>query len=218
MWLTGSSRAIARGYPPAVGASNEECLARALPHPKLVDQHSQPGGAVLVVADALRKHVDHLGVDERHPRRLVDGLPVDPLPPSAGGVGVRRLLGQASLDLPVDVRVAELGDIRVPRVIGEERRAGEDGVEEAGWRGIVGDPFGRSDLRPGARVAYYLEVAEAAPGLHRRAIAQRPEELHRVRAQTAQVRPGPDGDLHAARARAGDEGTRPGEIRRRPAS
>src|SRR6266540_1420482 len=89
-----------------------------LPHPELVDQHPQASGAVLVVADALREDVDDLRVDERHPWRLIDGLPIDSLPQSAGGVGVRCLLGRGLLDLPVDARVAELRGVRVRRAIG----------------------------------------------------------------------------------------------------
>jgi hypothetical protein len=53
---------------------------------------------------------------------LIDGLPVDALPGSPGGVWVLRLFGLRLLDLPVDLRVAELGVVRVPRIGGQERR------------------------------------------------------------------------------------------------
>ena len=105
-----------------------------------------------------REHVDGLRVDDRHPWRLVDRALVDALPEPARGVGVRGLLGKRAPDLPIDLWVAELRRVRVPRVVGEERRAGEDGDEEAGSRGIVRDPFGGADLRLGARVTDDAEV------------------------------------------------------------
>ena len=131
-------------------------------HPELVEQHPKVH-AVLVVADAPREDVDRLRVDERHPRRLVDGLPVDAFPQSAHGIGVRRLLGRGGGDLPVDPRVAELRGIPV-------RGAGQDGVVEPGRRRIVGRPVDRSDLRSraGSRRSWASSASCSAPSIDTR--------------------------------------------------
>src|SRR5262249_57757688 len=104
-----------------------------------------------------------------------------------GWVGIRGLDGESVLDLPIDSWVAELGFVRVSRVPRQKRRAGEHGVEEAGRRGVVGDPLGRSNLRARARVAHDLEVAGAATRLQQGSVAQRTEELHGVWAHAAEI-------------------------------
>jgi hypothetical protein len=43
-------------------------------------------------------------------------------------------LRASAFDQAIDSRVAELGLVRVPRIARKERRAGEEGAEEAGRR------------------------------------------------------------------------------------
>src|SRR5829696_4440971 len=100
-------------------AARAGAAPRLSAHPELVDQDSALR-AELVVADALREHVDGLQGDERHPGCLGDGLPVDALPEAARGLWIRHLLRAGALDLPVDARVAERAQVDVQRVVREE--------------------------------------------------------------------------------------------------
>ena len=117
-----TTRWACRGARVELGAASSPRGQTTRPDPEPVEQHPEAVGAVLVVADALREHVDRLRIDEWHPRCLVDDLPVDALPQPPRGVRVRDLRGQGAADLAVETGVAELGVVKFFREAESHRR------------------------------------------------------------------------------------------------
>src|SRR6476660_9992593 len=88
----------------------------ALPHPELIDQDAELR-VPLVVADALRRQLEPLSVQERDPGRSVDDSAIHLCPERSGGGGIRggELLRTPHLAVEfrlTDNRAVEL-DVRV---------------------------------------------------------------------------------------------------------
>src|SRR5260221_3964935 len=100
-----------------------------LTDPELVDEHG-PEGIELVVADAYGNQDQGARVVEGHPGGLADDLVVDARPEVRGGVGISGFERESQRCLGVDPAVAERAVVDVGRIIGEERAAGEERVDE----------------------------------------------------------------------------------------
>ena len=137
--------------------------------------------------------------------------------------GVVSLSLERMLDLGVDARIAELGEIRLLGRVRMERLAAEEELDEGGGGGIVREEGGEADLGARARVRHRGEVlGEAGHDLHRRVVAETVEKLGEVTCdvggwgQAGSIAPGPHGDLHASRMGAFDELPRFAQVRLGP--
>ena len=136
-------------------------------------------------------------------------------PEPAAASGFVGCSATASADLAVEARVAELGAVRVVRAAALEGRAGEDGVEEARGRRVVGDPLRRADLRLPPRVERDREVV-----VPRSSSTRDSRATAAASPRTARCRRDPPQDqtvIFIPRVPgAGDEGARLGEVGRSP--
>jgi hypothetical protein len=107
--------------------------------PELIEQDGELLVA-LVVADACRREVDARPIEEEDIRRAVDDVAIDARPKLGGGSRVRYLKLLGAIDLAIDPRVAEPGDVDVERGRRRVRAARKEVDEEVRGAREVGLP------------------------------------------------------------------------------